>query len=85
MVGVRRVQPREGYVLVIVAFAHDERVFPFMSDDDRRRVEATWSLPMAKVAVAQWLSDLLVEHNRLDLTAERNNGFSQLVTFVMSP
>ncbi len=41
---------------------HDERVFMHMDEAQRRRVEATWALPMRRVVVAQWLADLLEEH-----------------------
>ncbi len=41
---------------------HDERVFSHVVGIDPKRVEATWKLPMTRVAVAQWLADLLAEH-----------------------
>lgn len=42
---------------------HDERVFPGQTPETRRRVETTWRDLPNRVVVAQWLADLLAEHD----------------------
>ncbi len=41
---------------------HDERVFMHLDGAQRQRVEATWRLPFKRIAVAQWLAELLEPH-----------------------
>ncbi len=57
---VSRLSPSKGAPVYLLQ--HDERVFDFLTDDDKRAVESTWRLPMLKVAVARWIGELVEQH-----------------------
>ena len=43
---------------------HDESVFPGLTEAQRARVRATWTLPMRRVVVSNWIRDRVLAHLR---------------------